>query len=56
MKVKELIEWLSKQDQELDVEVGLNDEYQSCLDMDQVQVFNCNGEKYVLLGEYFKEE
>ena len=51
MKVKELVEWLQKQDQELEVEVGLNQEYQSQLDTDYCQVFRSEGSVYVLLGE-----
>ena len=51
MKVKELVEWLSKQDPELDVEVGMNQEYQHGLDLDEVQLVKCDGCEYVLLGE-----
>jgi hypothetical protein len=51
MKVKELIEWLSKQNPELDVEVGMNREYQNELELDEVQVVKLNGSEYVLLGE-----
>jgi hypothetical protein len=50
MKVKELIEWLSKQNQELEVEVGMRQEYQNQLDLDCCQVVKYDSE-YVLLGE-----
>lgn len=51
MKVKELIEWLSKQDPEMGVEIGMNREYQERLDSDAVQVVD-DEVPYVLLGEY----
>jgi len=50
MKVKELIKWLSKQNPELDVEVGMRQEYQEALDLDCCQVVKYESE-YVLLGE-----
>ena len=50
MKVKELIEWLSKQNPELEVEVGMRQEYQESLDLDCCQVVKYDSE-YVLLGE-----
>ena len=50
MKVKDLIEWLSKQNPELDVEVGMHQEYQNGLDLDCCQVVHDYG-SYVLLGE-----
>jgi hypothetical protein len=55
MKVRELIEWLSKQNQELDVEVGMRQEYQEQLDIDYVQVCKYEGQEYVLLGEPAQE-
>jgi hypothetical protein len=53
MKVKELIEWLSKQNQELEVEVGMRQEYQDQLDLDCCQVVKLvkYDSEYVLLGE-----
>lgn len=51
MKVKELIVWLQSQDQEMDVEVGMNQEYQNELDVDYCQVVRFDGYEYVLLGE-----
>jgi hypothetical protein len=50
MKVKELIEWLSKQNPELEVEVGMRQEYQEALGLDCCQVVKYDSE-YVLLGE-----
>ena len=51
MKVHELIEWLSQQDANLDVEVGLRQEYQERLDGDSCQVVSWQGQRFVLLGE-----
>ena len=63
MKVKELIEWLSKQNPELEVEVGMRREYQETLDLDCCQIVKCPysnqhrrqvakyDSEYVLLGE-----
>jgi hypothetical protein len=55
MKVKELIVWLQSQDQELDVEVGMNQEYQWELDATDCQVVRYEGSVYVLLGEPAQE-
>jgi hypothetical protein len=50
MNVKQLIEWLSKQDPELEVEIGMRQEYQNALELSCCQVADYNG-KYILLGE-----
>ena len=53
MKVKELIEWLSKQNPELEVEVGMRQEYQNQLDLECCQAvkYDKYDSEYVLLGE-----
>jgi len=51
MTVRELVEWLESQDQDLRVEVGMNQEYQNRLSVDECQVVVYEGRRYVLLGE-----
>jgi len=49
MKVAELIAVLQKMDQNLDVEMAMNMEYQCAVDADMVQVVEDDGRRYVCI-------